>query len=236
MECEKIKQIIPNYFQHTASEEEIQIVEEHLCVCHECRTTLGELMDKMSDAGELTPNKSEPVPVDNQPNLDQEEPLNSKFQGEKAVSEAKPDIEYFPGEGLEEDSQELDKSAEKIEEPVKEEPVSLESKPELEPEKTEEVVEEELIFKDEEPVVMSEPEPLIPESISQEIYEPVINKKEEISPLPEEQEIAEPAKERGDYSLDRYPLEEDGVGPIEYFYVLIGVGVLVFLLYLLIKG
>jgi len=45
MDCEDIKKIIPCYFQHTASEEEIKQVEEHLCVCHDCRAVLGELMD-----------------------------------------------------------------------------------------------------------------------------------------------------------------------------------------------
>ncbi len=49
MDCEEVKKIIPNYFQHTASEEEIRKVEEHLCVCHDCRTALGELMDNLVD-------------------------------------------------------------------------------------------------------------------------------------------------------------------------------------------
>jgi len=90
MECEEIKKIIPKYFQHTASDEEIQSVEEHLCVCHDCRTVLGELMDKASEASE-TVEISSP---------DQAEiPSENKIQEE--IKEKKEDMEYFPGEDIE---------------------------------------------------------------------------------------------------------------------------------------
>jgi len=46
MDCKKIKSIIPRYVNHSASEEEIGIVEEHLCVCHECRRYLSDFLDK----------------------------------------------------------------------------------------------------------------------------------------------------------------------------------------------
>ena len=54
MNCEEIKKIIPKYFQHQASDEEIKSVEEHLCICHTCRTELGELMDKKDDPANLS--------------------------------------------------------------------------------------------------------------------------------------------------------------------------------------
>ncbi|MEI8350589.1 MAG: zf-HC2 domain-containing protein [Candidatus Omnitrophota bacterium] len=46
MLCDEIKEIIPAYIKHTAAEDKIREVEEHLCVCNECREFLGQLMDK----------------------------------------------------------------------------------------------------------------------------------------------------------------------------------------------
>ena len=90
MECEDIKKIIPKYFQHTANEEEIQSVEEHLCVCHDCRTILGELMDKAAEASELAA-----VPSQDQPESSSEDKIQEK------ITEKKEDMEYFPGEDVE---------------------------------------------------------------------------------------------------------------------------------------
>lgn len=93
MECDEIKKIIPQYFQHTASEEEIQAVEEHLCVCHDCRTLLGELMDKASSGEEAVEAPSQEKP--------QEEVEEKKEEEIPAPSDKKQDKEYFPGENLE---------------------------------------------------------------------------------------------------------------------------------------
>ncbi|MDD4954884.1 MAG: zf-HC2 domain-containing protein [Candidatus Omnitrophica bacterium] len=46
MSCEEIKTIIPLYIKHTATEEDISKVEEHLCICDTCRQYLAQLMDK----------------------------------------------------------------------------------------------------------------------------------------------------------------------------------------------
>lgn len=46
MSCEEIKSIIPLYIKHTATEEDISKVEEHLCICDACRQHLAQLMDK----------------------------------------------------------------------------------------------------------------------------------------------------------------------------------------------
>ncbi|MFH1767619.1 MAG: zf-HC2 domain-containing protein [Candidatus Omnitrophota bacterium] len=45
-DCRKINQIISRYIDHTASSEDIQTVEEHLCVCQVCREKLGKFLDK----------------------------------------------------------------------------------------------------------------------------------------------------------------------------------------------
>jgi len=50
MDCEGIKKIIPAYIKHTAPKEEQAAVEEHLCVCNDCRKFLGQLMDEFADA------------------------------------------------------------------------------------------------------------------------------------------------------------------------------------------
>ena len=62
MECNQIKEIIPNYINHTASEEETKIVEEHLCICNACRLNLSQAMEKPKTAlhetkKEITPKK-----------------------------------------------------------------------------------------------------------------------------------------------------------------------------------
>ncbi len=46
MDCEKIREIIPQYVNHSSSEENTQLIEEHLCICEGCREYLGNLLDK----------------------------------------------------------------------------------------------------------------------------------------------------------------------------------------------
>ncbi len=46
MNCEEIKAIIPSYIKHTATDQDIAKVEEHLCICDTCRQHLAQLMDK----------------------------------------------------------------------------------------------------------------------------------------------------------------------------------------------
>lgn len=46
MSCEEIKTIIPSYIKHTAADQDISKVEEHLCICDSCRQHLAQLMDK----------------------------------------------------------------------------------------------------------------------------------------------------------------------------------------------
>jgi len=68
MNCEEIKTIIPAYIKHTATEDEILKVEEHLCVCNECREFLGQTMDRPN----LTEEKRETlpeIPIKNDSNL-----------------------------------------------------------------------------------------------------------------------------------------------------------------------
>jgi len=105
MECEEVKKIIPQYFQHTASEEEIQAVEEHLCVCHDCRTVLGELMDKVSTVEEAVET----------PSQDQPESLPEEKPQEEVVENKEEGVEYFPGKDLEESLDKVDDILGKIE-------------------------------------------------------------------------------------------------------------------------
>ncbi|MCK9614580.1 MAG: zf-HC2 domain-containing protein [Candidatus Omnitrophica bacterium] len=48
MNCEEIKIIIPSYIKHTATDQDISKVEEHLCICDSCRQHLAQLMNKPS--------------------------------------------------------------------------------------------------------------------------------------------------------------------------------------------
>ncbi|MFH1875407.1 MAG: zf-HC2 domain-containing protein [Candidatus Omnitrophota bacterium] len=46
MNCEEVKAIIPAYINHSASEKDIGSVEEHLCICNDCRQFLSQTIDK----------------------------------------------------------------------------------------------------------------------------------------------------------------------------------------------
>ena len=116
MECEKIKEIIPKYFKHTVSEEEIQLVEEHLCICHDCRTILGELMDKAEETSPQTPEKAEEPLSEQKP----EEKLEQNKETPEASSDQKKDMEYFSGGDIESSLDKIDEILEAAE-PVKQE-------------------------------------------------------------------------------------------------------------------
>ncbi|MFH1519530.1 MAG: zf-HC2 domain-containing protein [Candidatus Omnitrophota bacterium] len=99
MECQEIKEIIPKYFRHTASEKEIQQVEEHLCVCHDCRTVLGELMDQAEEAPPAALDKTaEPALEEKASDLP---PSGGAEEPKEKLEEKKEDIEYFPGDSEE---------------------------------------------------------------------------------------------------------------------------------------
>lgn len=122
MDCEEIKSVIPKYFNHTASEDEIKTVEEHLCVCHDCRSTLGELMDKLTipEEPELTSEPAAPI----EPRKDME------YVSEKeTLTPPEPEpIKEEPSEKIE------PVSAESLTEPEKKEtPSEPEPEPDLEP-------------------------------------------------------------------------------------------------------
>lgn len=60
IDCEKIKDIIPRYVNHTASAQDIQSVEEHLCICAVCREHLGGLLDQEKEFVPAGPEFSSP--------------------------------------------------------------------------------------------------------------------------------------------------------------------------------
>lgn len=71
MDCAEVRGLLQAYITHTAGEEEVKAVEEHLCVCNECRVYLGECMDKRSYPKEEK--KPEPEPkLEPQPELEPE--------------------------------------------------------------------------------------------------------------------------------------------------------------------
>jgi len=119
MECEKIKELIPRYFNHTASEEEIKKVEEHLCLCHDCRTLLGELMDKEAGdkeqpSGESQSEQMQMFSYDDIAGIPPDEPVKEDVQPDKGPAKPQPSdespsepetkegMEYFPAKDFEE--------------------------------------------------------------------------------------------------------------------------------------
>lgn len=45
--CDEIKNLIPGYIKHSIEEEDAKKIEEHLCVCEQCRKHLALYMDKI---------------------------------------------------------------------------------------------------------------------------------------------------------------------------------------------
>jgi len=115
MNCDEIKKIIPRYFQHTAGEEEMKKVEEHLCVCHDCRLALGELMDKLTEFGspedktediKIVSHEGEGSPHEEGSETNPQE-VEELFEGDeiseklKSLADDKEKVEYFPGQEAE---------------------------------------------------------------------------------------------------------------------------------------
>jgi len=264
MDCEEVKKIIPRYFQHTASEEEIKKVEEHLCICHDCRTTLGELMDKLSE-----PESSEPqeIPKEGIDSASQEqtpslgglednqeisqpsaqEPLPVEQEEEpKPSSTESSEMEYFAAKDEINSEEEITPEPEEKpldqEEPSKpdSEPVSsYEEKPELEEKEPEIEKEQFSTFKIDEPSVPEDEEEKKDESHKEDI--PVIEE-EPASALDMKKtswhlENDEKSKERhGEEST--FPLDKQ---PLEkkqvnpLSYVSLAVGLIIFLFFIYLR-
>lgn len=69
MSCEEIKTIIPLYIKHTATDQDIAKVEEHLCICDTCRQHLAQLMDKPSAIPKTQPETLPEIPVRKDSNI-----------------------------------------------------------------------------------------------------------------------------------------------------------------------
>jgi predicted anti-sigma-YlaC factor YlaD len=85
MPCAQIKEILPNYVSHAITETQAAEVEEHLCVCNECRLFLGHFIDKPSL---LLSEKKQPV-------LTQEATDTSKIEKNKILKSEFFSLEYI---------------------------------------------------------------------------------------------------------------------------------------------
>lgn len=233
MDCEDIKNVIPKYFNHTASEDEIKTVEEHLCVCHDCRSTLGELMDRLAVPEEAKPEGSP-----------SQEEISSPAEEITPIPEAVESqaMEYIPGEEVAEDisakpkeetPEELPQEPPQVPEPVSEpepEPIAeLEStEPEKEPESLPEEKEE----------LQPSLEPELPKAeVSEEIETPAPESLEELpEPQPEPEERLESQVNKQEYPLDDVPLERNKAGIFEYACLAVGIIIFGALLYLRLRG
>lgn len=45
MDCQRIQEIIPDYIRNLASEQDMQQVEAHLCMCQQCRQFLSQRVE-----------------------------------------------------------------------------------------------------------------------------------------------------------------------------------------------
>lgn len=244
MDCQEIKNIIPRYFKHTASEDEIKLVEEHLCICHECRTTLGELMDTMDEpssneksenlqpqenlAADNTDKTPEFTPKEPEKSEDEEIEYFSADEAKIPDSTIKPSLENVPKEP------EPEPKLEPLPEPVPE----PEPEPELEPEPEPEPVPEPEPEPEPEPVPepVPEPEPDNEPSFQEPSPEPELKPKPDAGSLGPEKSFKDEYSADQDYSLDEIPIDNNKLGVFEYTCLGIGVITLGVLFYLLLKG
>lgn len=73
MACEEIQTIIPRYVAHDIEEEQMMLVEEHLCVCNTCRIFLSQHIDK-------------PLPKFDKKKITEEAGIREQKNEEKALS------------------------------------------------------------------------------------------------------------------------------------------------------
>ncbi|MBU2044502.1 MAG: zf-HC2 domain-containing protein [Candidatus Omnitrophica bacterium] len=214
MDCQEIKGVIPKYFNHTATDEEIKLVEEHLCVCHDCRSTLGELMDKLA------------IPEESKP--------------EQTSQNA--DIEYVPGEGIDIELPESSQEAAPIVTETPQEAASNEPEPvaasQPANQQDNEILPDIPADKNErssvpplpaEDKVVENTEPAVVESLNEpepENLEPKLSE-----PLPDET-----SERKESYSLDKLPLEKEKSDIFEYVILVVGIVIFLIFVYLFVKG
>ncbi|MCF7907713.1 MAG: zf-HC2 domain-containing protein [Candidatus Omnitrophica bacterium] len=231
MDCEEIKIIIPKYFNHTANEDEIKNVEEHLCVCHDCRSTLGELMDKLAiDEESVKSEEAQPEPVIT-PSVEKEVPeIQPELAPEPALPvEPREDMEYVPGAA--DISSEI--PAIEPEPEIKETPVVSEEITEIVPEKTEEALAS-LEPESNQGKPSENIEPVPAETLAEPEKEEILPEPEpEPEPEPKKTPVSEPEEE---FVLDDIPLNKSKAGILEYTILAIGIIIFGALLYLLLKG
>lgn len=242
MECEKIKKIIPKYFQHVVSEEEIQLVEEHLCVCHDCRTILGKLMDKL----EVNPyQESEKVEKETEEKVEKTEEV---IETPQVSPEQEKDMEYFSGEGLEFSSKKGDEILEvtepakqEVEEKVEENPEDKKSSFDIlaeTPLNNQELSSENILVpqKEESPAEFN-----LEKDKEETPLESVLEKDPEVSKFFVREKAEDVHEEPAviNNQVNREPIVkvqgEDG-NFLGYLCLVVGLGVLGFLAYLLLKG
>ena len=49
MDCQKIRKNFPGYINHSIPQNLVQIIEEHLCICEDCRNKLSQLLNREAD-------------------------------------------------------------------------------------------------------------------------------------------------------------------------------------------
>ena len=202
MDCKEIEKTLPKYFNHTASEEEIKSVEEHLCVCHKCRVALGKLMDQLG--GEPEPSKPEGEEMEVVPQKEGVTPPKKEEpkEEEPLIEKEEEELEIIPPE----EGVTLPKEEEPKEElkPLPEEEETMEYFPGKDIEESLTEQKKPPLEEKEEPVVEKEPEPEEPEVKEPEVKEEVKEEEPEeemqvLPPEPEsprkEEKISEPAPE-----------------------------------------
>jgi len=235
MDCKEIEKILPRYFNHTASEEEIKSVEEHLCICHKCRVALGKLMDQLGGAQEpsavegeaeemeIIPQGEEITPSKKKKEPKKEKTIPEEEEKEKELQPTSEEetMEYFPGKDIEEAAPTQGFPSEEKEEAI--------SGPEAAP--------EELVFEEKEIPAEKEPGESSKEisSVAEDAMEAALTKAEVRAPLVEKKEEP-PAEEKKLYPLDEIPLEKPKADLLGYIALGIGIVIFIALIYLLIKG
>lgn len=116
MDCARVREIIPGYIRHTLLAEESVSIEEHLCVCNDCRNFLAKTMDELEDKPQEAP-KTPSISTGASINID-----DSEFN---VVSHKEGEAKANTAEASQSDSKNVigpESSQNKKEEPVSKQP------------------------------------------------------------------------------------------------------------------
>jgi predicted anti-sigma-YlaC factor YlaD len=76
MDCQEVKNIAVDYLKHNLTEDRVTQIEEHLCICAQCRSYLSNLLDNKVATPQSVP-ENIPQSINVQANLEPKKEVES---------------------------------------------------------------------------------------------------------------------------------------------------------------